>query len=61
MEIYDLRRWWKKVKESYEEMQRRKALYPDRWKYCPSTHCERGGECRSPSDCCSAVLKEREV
>lgn len=21
------------------------------WKRCPSTHCERRGECASPSDC----------
>lgn len=22
-----------------------------RWQRCPSTHCERSQECRSPSDC----------
>lgn len=24
----------------------------DRWKRCPSTHCERRGECASPRECC---------
>lgn len=33
---------------------------PNRWKRCCSTHCERGGECRSPSDCCArTTLKTR--
>lgn len=22
------------------------------WKRCPSTHCERRGECASPHECC---------
>lgn len=26
-------------------------LYSAPWKRCPSTHCERRGECSSPSDC----------
>jgi hypothetical protein len=27
---------------------------PDRWSRCPSTHCERAQECRSPSECSAA-------
>ena len=23
----------------------------DRWKICPSTHCERAQECRAPHEC----------
>jgi len=26
----------------------------ERWKVCPSTHCERAGECRAPHECCAA-------
>lgn len=26
-------------------------LHGQPWKRCPSTHCERRGECASPSDC----------
>jgi hypothetical protein len=31
------------------------ALTPEqhRAQECPSTHCNRSGECRSPSECCS--------
>lgn len=29
----------------------------DRWKHCPSTHCERRQECASPHECCAAVSK----
>lgn len=25
-----------------------------RWKVCPSTHCERSGECRAPHECSAA-------
>jgi hypothetical protein len=24
----------------------------DRWRICPSTHCLRSQECRSPHECC---------
>jgi hypothetical protein len=30
------------------------------WKRCPSTHCERAQECRSPSEC-AAVGPSREI
>ena len=26
----------------------------NRWKNCPSTHCERSQECRSPHECCAS-------
>lgn len=32
-----------------------KRRFLDRWKDCPSTHCERSGECRSPSECSAKV------
>lgn len=35
-----------------------KLKYSDRWKHCPSTHCERRGECCSPHDCCLAAVEE---
>ena len=25
----------------------------DRWRRCPSTHCERRQECASPHECCA--------
>lgn len=34
--------------DQWEKRQR-----PDRWKDCPSTHCERSQECRSPHECCA--------
>lgn len=36
---------------AYRADQWEKRRQPDRWKGCPSTHCERSGECRSPNDC----------
>jgi hypothetical protein len=33
-----------------------------RWKVCPSTHCEGAQECRSPHDCSAAKdLKRQDV
>jgi hypothetical protein len=30
-----------------------KRQQPDRWRRCPSTHCERRQECASPHECCA--------
>lgn len=27
------------------------------WHYCPSTHCERCEECRSPNECCGTGMR----
>ena len=40
----------------YGEMEKRhdphiRALMSRPWELCPSTHCERAQECRSPSEC----------
>jgi hypothetical protein len=32
-----------------------KWQHPDRWENCPSTHCERRGECASPRECSAAI------
>ena len=29
----------------------RRVIAPNRWERCPSTHCERRGECASPHEC----------
>lgn len=38
---------------AYMADQWEKRQRPNRWKDCPSTHCERSGECRSPHECCA--------
>ena len=37
-----------------EQWEKRK--HKDRWKNCPSTHCERRGECASPNECSARIL-----
>lgn len=31
-----------------------------RWSRCPSTHCERAQECRSPHECSATLPREQE-
>lgn len=41
--------------DQWEKRQRR-----DRWKDCPSTHCERRGECCSPHECSAKITGDRD-
>lgn len=36
---------------AYRADQWEKRQSPNRWRHCPSTHCERRGECTSPHEC----------
>lgn len=41
---------------AYYADQNEKRKYSKRWKHCPSTHCERSHECRSPNECCASLM-----
>ena len=45
---------------AYAADQWEKRQHANRWKECPSTHCERRQECASPNECsaAAAALKE---
>lgn len=38
-----------------DQWEKRQCL--DRWKDCPSTHCERSHECRSPHECSGKITR----
>lgn len=40
---------------AYEADQWEKRKHLDRWKHCPSTHCERRQECSSHHECSANV------
>jgi hypothetical protein len=40
---------------AYRADQWEKRQQPDRWMRCPSTHCERRGECASPNECVATL------
>jgi hypothetical protein len=42
---------------AYRADQWEKRQHQDRWANCPSTHCERWHECRSPYDCSARVSR----
>lgn len=47
---------------AYQADQWEKRQRHDRWRRCPSTHCERRQECASPHECCASMkaLKEKQ-
>jgi hypothetical protein len=43
---------------AYMADQWEKRQHPDRWKNCPSTHCERRQECSSKNECSAKIAQE---
>ena len=48
-----------KITDRFPDAEKQKPykFLHDRWKRCPSTHCERAEECRSPNECSAAAPK----